>query len=84
MAMFLLCATVSGRRASKLRVKRDEKLTLDFIKSNESVSRYILDVFNSLSNDSIPPLRTQANTIRSLPNIATGELVFHVATFLHT
>ncbi len=43
------------------------------IARNDSGSRYILDIFNSLSNDSISdPLTSQANTIRSLKNVAPG------------
>ncbi len=45
-----------------------------FIASNESGSRYLLDIFNSLSNNSIlDPLTSQANTIRSLKNVAPGK-----------
>ncbi len=45
-----------------------------FIPSNESGSRYILDIFNSLSNNSISdPITSQANTIRSLKNVAPGN-----------
>ena len=45
-----------------------------FIANNESGSRYLLDIFNSLSNNSIlDPLTSQANTIRSLKNVAPGK-----------